>query len=308
MASELSPRPFTVIGGFLGAGKTTLLNRVLGASRGVRYAVLVNDFGALAIDEALITAHDGQTIALANGCICCSMSDGFITAMLRLMREPERFDHVLIEASGVSEPDRIMDFARLDPQLAPDAILVLVDAETVARRLADPKVAEVVATQIRTADIVILNKTDLVTPEDADAVEATIRGLNPVAPIPRSSMAALPLAVLLGTGAHIEPSDGHGHHHHAESLFQTQAFTAREPLDRAAFDVFAAALPASVIRGKGVLVFADAPGRAMIWQRVGARMVMMHRREDQSHANSNLVLIGTEEIDTSGAAGLFEEV
>jgi G3E family GTPase len=168
------PKPFTVIGGFLGAGKTTLLNRVLAGARGPRYAVLVNDFGALAIDEALISAHDGQTIALANGCICCSMSDGFITAMLTLMQAPERFDHVLIEASGVSEPDRIMDFARLDPLLVPDAILVLVDAETLTARLSDPKVGEVVATQIRTADILVLNKTDLVSRETAETVETTL--------------------------------------------------------------------------------------------------------------------------------------
>lgn len=308
MASDIPPRPFTVIAGFLGTGKTTLLNRVLGGSHAVRYAVLVNDFGALAIDEALITAHDGQTIALANGCICCSMSDGFITAMLQLMQHPERFDHVLIEASGVSEPDRIMDFARLDPLLESDAILVLVDAETVARRLDDPKVGEVVATQIRTADILILNKTDLVSPAETDAVWATIRALNPTAPIARSSMARLPLAVLLGTGSHRGTADGHGHHHHAEDLFRTQAFTANRPLDRATFDVFAAALPASVIRGKGVLFFADAPDRPMIWQRVGARMEMACGQGDQFDASSSLVLIGTEKIDPARANGLFDAI
>jgi G3E family GTPase len=305
------PKPFTVIGGFLGAGKTTLLNRVLAGARGPRYAVLVNDFGALAIDEALISAHDGQTIALANGCICCSMSDGFITAMLTLMQAPERFDHVLIEASGVSEPDRIMDFARLDPLLSPDAILVLVDAETLTARMSDPKVGEVVATQIRTADILVLNKTDLVSRETAETVETTLRSLNPTAPVLRSAKGDVPLNVVLGTGSHVtgdsRDRDHHDHHlHHAEEFFDTRTFTAAEPLDRDAFVRFAEALPASIIRGKGVLVFADAPGRAEIWQRVGARMEMMSRLEGSAPDQSSLILIATEAIEGTGLAQIME--
>jgi G3E family GTPase len=306
---DFSPRPFTVIGGFLGAGKTTLVNRVLGASDGVRYAVLVNDFGALAIDEALITAHDGQTIALANGCICCSMSDGFVSAMLQLMQSPERFDHVLIEASGVSEPDRIMDFARLDPLLAPDAILVLVDAEAVADRLADPKVGEVVATQIGTADILILNKTDLVPAGSIDRVETSLRSLNAGAPILRAPSAELSLDIVLGTGSHgdLQSAEGHHHHHHAEEMFNTRAFTAIAPIDRAAFEAFAAALPVSVVRGKGVLVFADAPDQAEVWQRVGARMELTVQRAGPAPEGSSLVLIGTAPI-VAGIAGLHEAV
>lgn len=305
------PKPFTVIGGFLGAGKTTLLNRVLAGARGPRYAVLVNDFGALAIDEALISAHDGQTIALANGCICCSMSDGFITAMLTLMQAPERFDHVLIEASGVSEPDRIMDFARLDPLLSPDAILVLVDAETLTARMSDPKVGEVVATQIRTADILVLNKTDLVSRETTETVETSLRSLNPTAPVLRSAKGDVPLNVVLGTGLHVtgdsRDRDHHDHHlHHAEEFFDTRTFTAAEPLDRDAFVRFAEALPASIIRGKGVLVFADAPGRAEIWQRVGARMEMMSRLEGSAPDQSSLILIATEAIEGTGLAQIME--
>jgi G3E family GTPase len=297
------PKPFTVIGGFLGAGKTTLLNRVLAASSGVRYAVLVNDFGALAIDETLVEEHDGQTIALANGCICCSMSDGFITAMLRLMQEPDRFDHVLVEASGVSEPDRIMDFARLDPLLEPDAILVLVDGETLPGRLSDARVGEVVSTQIRTADMLVLNKTDLVAMEAAEAVEATLRELNPTAPVLRSAKGRVPLDVVLGSGLHAAgEGEAHTHHHHlhAEEIFETRSFTADRPLDRAEFNAFTAALPASVIRGKGVLVFSDEPNRAEIWQRVGARMELTLRREGPVPTGSSLILIGTEALEMVG--------
>ena len=151
--AEIAPRPFTVIAGFLGAGKTTLVNRILSQTEGTRYAVLVNDFGAINVDAGLIAEHDGQTLALTNGCICCSMADGFVQTMLQLMADPGAFDHVIVEASGVAEPSKIMDFARLDPQLQPDAIVTLVDAETVAERLADARVGEMVAAQIRQSDL-----------------------------------------------------------------------------------------------------------------------------------------------------------
>ena len=132
------PVPFTVIGGFLGAGKTTLLNHLLAQSSGIRFAVLVNDFGDLNIDESLISSHDGQTISLANGCVCCSISNDFNQTVINLVNRIEEFDQVLVEASGVSQPDRIMDIARLDPELSPGGIVVLVDAAEVQNRSTDP--------------------------------------------------------------------------------------------------------------------------------------------------------------------------
>ena len=103
--------PFTVLGGFLGAGKTTLLNRLLTETQDTRFAVLVNDFGELNIDEGLVARHDGKTIALSNGCMCCSMADGFLSTLMTVMDRAEAVDHVVVEASGVANPRRIMDIA-----------------------------------------------------------------------------------------------------------------------------------------------------------------------------------------------------
>ena len=134
---QSSTLPFTVLGGFLGSGKTTLLNRLLNMTKEIRYAVLVNDFGELSIDEHLITAHDGETIALANGCMCCSMADGFISALTMVMDRADQFDQMVVEASGVSNPRRIMDIAKLDPGLSPNGAIVLVDAPQFHNQLTD---------------------------------------------------------------------------------------------------------------------------------------------------------------------------
>lgn len=281
----MTPRPFTVVSGFLGAGKTTLVNRIV-ASGGRRYAVLVNDFGAVNVDAGLIAAHDGQTIALTNGCICCSMADGFITAMLRLMADPGAFDHVVVEASGVAEPDRIMDFARADPMLAPDAILTLADAETLAARLADPRVGEIVVRQIRAADLIVLTKCDLTDPAPAETALAALTR----APVLHAGPETPPLAALLGIGGAGERRDP------SPSLatsFHTRSFEAESLLDRAAFETWAATLPADVLRGKGRLALTD--GTGAIWQKVGTRATLIGAAPP---ARTQVVLIGTGPLDT----------
>ena len=301
----MEPRAFTVIGGFLGAGKTTLVNHILRQSRGVRYAVLVNDFGAINIDAGLIASHDGQTMALTNGCICCSLSDGFITTMLGLMQAPERFDHVIIEASGVSEPDRIMDFARLDPMLTPDAILVLTDACSLEARLTDAYVGQVVARQIACADIVLLNKTDLADTDMLRDAEDAIRTLNRRAPLLRCHNAGLPLDVLLGSGLGAAPATLT--HSHLNSNFHTAAFRAAQPVERAAFTDFADNLPADILRGKGVLVFRDAHGVAYGWQRVGARATLEPVSRPVPEC-SELVLISALPLERIDPAVGFERI
>ena len=116
-----------------------------------RYAVLVNDFGELNIDEHLVTTHDGETIALANGCMCCSMADGFVSALTTVMERADQFDQMIVEASGVSNPRRIMDIAKLDPGLAPNGTIVLVDAPQFLNQLTDSMIKDAVLTQVKEA-------------------------------------------------------------------------------------------------------------------------------------------------------------
>lgn len=293
----MSPRPFTVIAGFLGAGKTTLVNRILAGADGVRYAVLVNDFGAVNVDATLIADHDGQTLNLTNGCICCSMSDGFVQTMLRLMSSPDAFDHVIVEASGVAEPGRIMDFARLDPELAPDAIVTLADAETLPVRLADPRTGEIAGRQVLQADLLCLTRTDLATADQRTDAAAELARLNPEAPILVGRAADQPLAALLGTGlapdeaAAAAPEPSHLH-------FHTAVICEKNPVSRSEFEAWEAALPPSILRGKGRVALADEG--AFLWQRVGARAELAPLTG--APPGIEIVLLGTAPIATSSIA------
>ena len=226
-----------------------------------------------------------------------------LTTMLRLMETPERFEHAIIEASGVSEPDRIMDFARLDPMLRPDAIIVLADAETVEARLADGYVGEVVAKQIACADILLLNKADLADGQTLAGAGRAIRALNQDAPLLQCHEAALPLDVLLGSGLGKDGVEAM-HHHGARQVFHTAAFRAAKPIDRAAFEEFANSLPADILRGKGVLVFRDAPRIAHDWQRVGGRMTLQRLARPVA-GGCELVLIGAKSLEGVVANGIF---
>ena len=171
MAAERRRTPFSVIGGFLGAGKTTLLNRLLhdNAARAAprRIAVLVNDFGAVNIDAALVESASSDTIALSNGCVCCQIGDDLTAALVDVLEAAVPFDAIVVEASGISDPWRIAQIARADPTLLPEAIVVLVDASEVAAQAADPLLADSLVRQLARADMVVLNKVDLA---DADAL------------------------------------------------------------------------------------------------------------------------------------------
>lgn len=283
-----APRPFTVIGGFLGAGKTTLVNRILAEPAGLRYAVLVNDFGAVNVDSNLIAAHDGRTIALTNGCVCCSLADGFVTTMLRLMQDQDSFDHIIVEASGVSLPDRIMDFARLDPALAQDAIIVLVDVETLIARLEDRHVGEVVAAQIRSADLILLTKLDIADSAASAGAEAAVRRLNPDAPIVRTDPSDAAIGALLGAGATHEKA---GEDPHPHVSFFTETLRAETPVALCDLERFSASLPAGVLRGKGRVAL-EGREAGVLWQRVGMRTEMTPLTE--APEISEIVLIAAE--------------
>lgn len=187
----------TVLGGFLGAGKTTLLNRILAGRHGVRYAVLVNDFGELNVDGDLVAAHDGDTLTFANGCVCCSMGDDLVDAIDGLLDGPRPPDRILVEASGVADPAAIADVATLHPGLGRDLIVVLADTETLRARHSDHRLRETVTRQLDAADLVVLNKCDRVREPDREATEAWVRR-RARAPVLRSVDADIPLALLSG--------------------------------------------------------------------------------------------------------------
>ena len=187
--------PMTVLGGFLGAGKTTLLNRILTGDHGVRYAVLVNDFGALDVDGGLVAAHGGDTVTFANGCVCCSMGDDLVGAIDRLLdgnRPPER---ILVEASGVADPTPIADVATLHPGLARDLVVVLADAGTLRSRHGNRRLRDTVARQLDAADLLVLNKCDRVSEEECEATESWVRD-RVRAPVVRTVGADVPMALL----------------------------------------------------------------------------------------------------------------
>ena len=193
--------PFTVIGGFLGAGKTTLLNRWLAQAEGQRFAVLVNDFGAINIDAALVSQAGGDAIALSNGCVCCSIGDDLSQALTRVLAMTPAFDAVVVEASGVSDPWRIAQFALADPQLQLQGVIVLLDASALTAQRADPLLTETLQRPLAHADLLVLNKTDLASAAELSEARAWIaddaRGRGKTAaPAIETRQADLPLSLL----------------------------------------------------------------------------------------------------------------
>ena len=152
--------PVTVISGYLGAGKTTLVNRLLAEDHGLKLMVLVNDFGAINIDEALIAAQDDDIMALTNGCVCCSKETELALALTKVLASNPRPDHVIIEASGIADPAAIAIAARSHPDFSYGGIVTLVDANNASDLLGDPLIAAQVTQQITSADMVLVTKTD----------------------------------------------------------------------------------------------------------------------------------------------------
>ena len=177
------PIPVTVLTGYLGAGKTTLLNRILTENHGKKYAVIVNEFGEIGIDNDLIVESDEEIYEMNNGCVCCTVRGDLIRVVEGLMRRPGRFDAILVETTGLADPVPVAQTFFMDDDVRSktrlDAVVALVDAKHLPLRLKDSREAE---DQIAFADVVILNKTDLVTPEelrDVLAMEASQYFGNP---------------------------------------------------------------------------------------------------------------------------------
>jgi G3E family GTPase len=190
--------PVTLIGGYLGAGKTTLVNHLLRNAGGRRLAVLVNEFGALPVDADLIEARDDNLLSISGGCICCSFGSDLLGALMQLKDRADAIDHLLIETSGVALPQSIVQSLSLLPDLALDGVIVVTDAETIEQRARDRYMSDTVLAQLAHADIILLNKADLVSRERLDAVSHWLNGIVPGVRIVPARNADVPLEVVLG--------------------------------------------------------------------------------------------------------------
>jgi len=258
--------PITVIGGYLGAGKTTLVNHVL-RSTDERIAVIVNDFGEISIDEDLIVAADSDKLTLANGCICCSLAEGFSAALDTVRSAGVLPTRLLIEASGVADPNQIAAYGHT-PGLALDAVVVLADAEQVRRQANHRWVADTVRIQLAAADLVVVNKIDLLAaPEDADALCDWLTGVANGATLVRASRAAVPMDVIFGPelrehAAGRSPStvasSARAAHDTAEDVFESQTVVLDAPVPLPVIEALVANLPIGVARLKGLVQGAPA--------------------------------------------------
>jgi G3E family GTPase len=193
--------PVTVLTGFLGSGKTTLLNRILAESHGKRIAVIENEFGEIGIDQALVINADEEVFEMNNGCICCTVRGDLIRILGNLMKRRDKFDHILVETTGMADPGPVAQTFFVDDELrelfALDGIVTLVDAKHVSLHLEDSSECR---EQIAFADVLVLNKSDLVSSRELDELEQRVRGMNALARVVRTTNAALPIADVIDVG------------------------------------------------------------------------------------------------------------
>ena len=299
--------PMSVIGGFLGAGKTTLLNRVLAGRHGVRYAVLVNDFGELNVDGDLVAAHGGDTITFANGCVCCTMGGDLVGALDRLLDGDRPPDQILVEASGVADPSAIADVATLHPGLSRDLVVVLADAETVRARHADERLQDTVNRQLAAADLIVLNKCDRIAETECGSAESWLRDRSR-APIVRAIGSDIPLEVLSADradGAAPSRTDGASDHYHQ---FRSHFVPSPDPIDPDRLGAVLRDLSPRVLRAKGFVRSAAGPqaresdsdaGPGWLTVQASGRAVEVEAwspRADQPDPAPGIVFIGLDDL------------
>ena len=324
--------PVTVLTGYLGAGKTTLLNRILSEPHGRKYAVIVNEFGEIGIDNDLVVGADEEVFEMNNGCICCTVRGDLVRIIDGLMRRKGKFDAIVVETTGLADPAPVAQTFFVDENVGRktklDAVVTVADARWLKDRLKDAPEAK---NQIAFADVIIINKTDLVSVAELDEVEGRIRAINPYARLHKTERCAVPLREVLGRNAfdldrilEIEPAfletdahdhahrhddhdghdHGHDHHHRGGGLkhyhdeeMQSVSLKAGQPLDPDKFFPWVQNLVQqegpNILRCKGILSFKGDPKR-FVFQGVHMILDGDHQREwkDEEERVSRIVFIG----------------
>lgn len=297
--------PVTIITGFLGSGKTTLLNQILKNKEDLKVAVLVNEFGDINIDSQLLVSLDEDIVELSNGCICCTINDGLVDAVYRILEREDRIDYLVIETTGIADPlpiiltfvsTELRDLTRLD------SIITLVDAETFTPDHFDSAAA---FGQITYGDIILLNKTDLTSEEKVNYLENYIRTVKNGARILRSKYGQLPLQLLLDVGyaetesypleevdkEHYHHDHHHHHSHHLENDgFMSISFQSDRPFIVEMFQKFLDELPENVFRAKGIIWFKESKLRHIF--QLSGKHYSMETEEWKTSPTNQLILIG----------------